>query len=76
MPGPRERRVKAVIEAVRAGDLDESILNESVRRILQIILKAVKTEKGGSFNKEEHHALAREIAAEGMVLLKNNGILP
>jgi beta-glucosidase len=76
MPGPRERRVKAVLEAVRSGELSESVLNESVRRILGIVFKAAKTPKGGSFDKAAHHALARRIAADGMVLLKNNGILP
>jgi len=76
MPGPRERRVKAVIEAVRSGALDESVLDESVRRILGVVFKAAKTSKGGSFDIAAHHALARKVAAEGMVLLKNNGILP
>ena len=76
MPGPQEHRVKAVINAVRSGELDESILDESVRRILGILFKAKDTPKGGGFNQDEHHALARKIAAEGMVLLKNNGILP
>jgi beta-glucosidase len=76
MPGPRGRRVKAVIEAVRSVTLDESVLNESVRRIMGIVFKAAKTIKGGSFDTVAHHKLARRIAAEGMVLLKNNGILP
>jgi beta-glucosidase len=76
MPGPRERRVKAVVEAIRSGALDESMLDESVRRILGIVFKAVETPKGGLFDTAAHHALARRIAAEGMVLLKNNGILP
>lgn len=76
MPGPRERRVRAVEEAVRSGELDEAVLNESVRRILQIIFKTKETPKGGSFDVEAHHELARRIASEGMVLLKNDGILP
>jgi beta-glucosidase len=76
MPGPREKRVKAVVEAVRAGKLEEAVLNESVRRILEVVFKAAEMPKGGSFDVEGHHALARRIAAEGMVLLKNNGILP
>lgn len=76
MPGPKERRVKAVVEAVLSGALDESVLDESVHRILGIVFKAAETTKGGSFDTVMHHALARRIAAEGMVLLKNNGILP
>ncbi|HEY5271451.1 MAG TPA: glycoside hydrolase family 3 C-terminal domain-containing protein [Anaerolineales bacterium] len=76
MPGPKERRVNAVVEAVCSGALGESVLDESVRRILSIVFKAAETSKGGSFDTAAHHALARRIAAEGMVLLKNNGILP
>jgi beta-glucosidase len=76
MPGPRERRVKSVVEAVRAGDLDEAVLDEAVRRILTIVFKAAETPKSGKFDIEMHHTLARKVAAEGMVLLKNNGILP
>jgi beta-glucosidase len=76
MPGPKDSRVKAVVEAVRSAALDESLLDESVRRILEIVFKAAGTAKGGSFDTAAHHALARRVAAEGMVLLKNNGILP
>ena len=76
MPGPREKRVKAVIDAVRSGKLDESVLDEAVRRILDIVFKASETKKGGSFDVDRHHALARRVAGEGMVLLKNDGILP
>ena len=76
MPGPQDRRVKTVAEAVRAGELDEAILDESVRRILQIVFKAAETPKGGVFDVPAHHQLAHKIAAEGMVLLKNNGVLP
>ncbi|MEJ2746548.1 MAG: glycoside hydrolase family 3 C-terminal domain-containing protein [Anaerolineae bacterium] len=76
MPGPKQARVNAVIEAVRNGELDEAVLDEAVRRIVRIILKAAQTPKGGEFDVAAHHALARKIAAEGMVLLKNNGLLP
>ncbi len=76
MPGPQERRTRAVVEAVRSGELDEAVLDEAVRRILGIVFKAAETPKGGKFDVNAHHALARKISAEGMVLLKNNGILP
>jgi beta-glucosidase len=76
MPGPQERRVRAVAEAIRAGALDEAVLNESVRRILGVIFRAAETPKGGQFDVAAHHAFARHVAGEGIVLLKNNGILP
>jgi beta-glucosidase len=76
MPGPRPLQVKAVIEAVRSGKLDEALLNKSVCRILEIIFKASQTPRGGAFDISAHHALARQVAGQGMVLLKNNGLLP
>jgi beta-glucosidase len=76
MPGPQDRRVKAVVEAVRNGELDEGVLNESVRRILNIAFRAKKTPKKGTFDADAHHELAHKIAGEGVVLLKNNGLLP
>lgn len=76
MPGPRPRGVQAVVDAVQAGELDETALDEAVRRILRIVFKAAATPKGSTFDAASHHALARQIAAESMVLLKNDGILP
>ncbi|MCA9902066.1 MAG: glycoside hydrolase family 3 C-terminal domain-containing protein [Anaerolineales bacterium] len=76
MPGPQDRRVKEVVAAVESGNLDEAVLNESVRRILRIVFMAAKTPKEGEFDVEAHHALAQKVASEGMILLKNNGLLP
>jgi len=76
MPGPKPLRTKAVMDAVLSGKLEEAVLDESVRRILGIVYKAAGTAKGGTFDIPAHHALARRIAAEGLVLLKNDGILP
>ena len=76
MPGPKPRRTQAVIAAVDAKQLDEAVLDEAVRRILRIVFLAAETPKGGSFDVDAHHELARKVAGESMVLLKNNGILP
>jgi beta-glucosidase len=76
MPGPRPRRVRSVIDSVLAGALDEKDVDEAALRVLRIIARASASPKGGSFNATAHHDLARRIAAEGMVLLKNDGVLP
>lgn len=76
MPGPKPRRTEAIMAAVRNGEIDEAVLDEAVQRILTIAFKAAATPKGGSFDATAHHDLARRIAGESIVLLKNNGILP
>lgn len=76
MPGPKQRRTQAVVAAVRAGQLDESVLDGAVRRILNMAFKAAETPKGAAYDQAAHHALARRIATEGIVLLKNDGLLP
>lgn len=76
MPGPRARRAAQVADAVRSGRLDEAVLNTAVTRILRVVERAQARPRGGSFDAAAHHALARRIAAAGMVLLRNDGILP
>ena len=68
----------AVVDAVRAGTLDEAVLDEGVRRVLRLVLQAQSAlAEGGSFDVDEHHALARRIAHQSAVLLKNDGgVLP
>ena len=72
----------AVIKEVKEGRLDEKCLDDAVRHILTIKYKLGLWEKPlkkgipGSIGCEEHHDVALEAAREGVVLLKNNGILP
>jgi beta-glucosidase len=69
---------KKIIEAVKRGELDEKELDQTVERLLKIIFKAVDNRKRGTtYDKQAHHKLARKIAGESMVLLKNqDNILP
>lgn len=78
MPGPQPEHVQAVIEAVTTGQLEEAALDDTVARILTVIFKAMDTPKSqGSVPVAAHHALARKIAGEAIVLLKNEGpVLP
>jgi beta-glucosidase len=76
MPGPQEHRAKQIVEAVQNGSLDESVLDRSVERILSLVAKAQTTPKGHTVvDVEKHHALARRVAGEAIVLLKNDGNL-
>jgi len=67
-----------IIQAVKNGQLEEKVLDETVERLLKIIFKAIDNRKqNATYNKEAHHQLARKIARESMVLLKNeDNILP
>nr|AHI85741.1 beta-glucosidase [uncultured bacterium] len=78
MPGPQPMRVQRIVEAVQNGILDEAQLDDSVNRLLTLIQRASAVPKGGgSVDVDKHHALARKVAAETIVLLKNEGdILP
>jgi len=81
MPGPTRTRGAALVEAVRSGQVDAALIDDSVRRILRV------TERTGRFaapdpqpevadDRPEHRALARRAAAEAMVLVKNDAVLP
>ncbi|KHF40554.1 glycoside hydrolase family 3 C-terminal domain-containing protein [Halalkalibacter okhensis] len=67
-----------IIEAVKSGQLSEEKLDLTVERILRIIFMAVDHKKeNASYDQEAHHQLARKVASESMVLLKNEDrILP
>ena len=75
MPG-NPNQVKAIIDAVNNKQLDEAVLDVNVERILNIILKspAFKGYKYSDAPDLKKDALvSRSAAAQGMVLLKNNG---
>lgn len=67
-----------IVEAVKSGELDESVLDRTVERLLTVIFKGFDNKKPGfTYDQEEHHKLARRTAAECMVLLKNeDNLLP
>ncbi len=68
---------KLIVEAVKSGKLDEAVLNETVCRILDIVYRFVENRDSTAvFDRDEQHALSREVAEGSLVLLKNEGILP
>lgn len=73
MPGLPPQK-KAIIDAVKAGELDEKILDQNVAEILQIVLLS-PTFKGYKYSDnpplKENGQVSRIAAAESMILLKN-----
>lgn len=77
MPGKNAANDKQLVEAVKNGTMDESVLDTAVERILSVTLKYLDNRKPETvIDFEADHEQARKIAAESMVLLKNDGILP
>jgi beta-glucosidase len=74
MPGkPARITNKMVVEAVKNNELDEQQLDSIVKDLLRIVFMGQNTEdKFGDQNLEQHHQLARKVAAEAITLLKNS----
>ena len=73
MPGSNSGNDEKIFEAVQSGELDESILDQAVERILNLIAKAEPAlAQTHTYDQKAHHALARKVAGEGAVLLKND----
>lgn len=75
MPASGDTHEKKIVEAVNRGELSEAEVDKCVERIVDLYLKAQEP-KTSNRTEEEDNELARRIASESMVLLKNEGILP
>ena len=81
MPGPGNVWGDQLFTAVSEGKVEEELIDDKVRRILNIANFSKRFENPTnkpeqSNNSEEHRKLLKEAAASGMVLLKNNDLLP
>ncbi|MFE6964708.1 glycoside hydrolase family 3 C-terminal domain-containing protein [Agromyces sp. NPDC057679] len=78
MPASDGRTDAQLVAAVRDGRLDEAALDLAVRRAVELAQKAVAgASADAGYDVDAHHALAREAAARGAVLLRNEGgLLP
>jgi len=77
MPSSKGINDRKIVAAVREGRLDEAIVDRAVERILTINYKYLENAKPETpWDQEADHLFAADIAADCMVLLKNNGILP
>ena len=81
MPGPGNVWGDQLFTAVSEGKVEEELIDDKVRRILNIANFSKRFENPTnkpeqSNNSEEHRKLLKKAAASGMVLLKNNDLLP
>jgi len=81
MPGPGNVWGDALVAAINTGDVDEKIIDDKVTRILKVA-EFSKRFDHPNFHPEEaidqpaHRELLKKAAADGMVLLKNDDLLP
>ena len=72
-------QIQEIIEGVKSGKLDIADVDRNVRRMLEYIVKTPSFHQYPASNNPDfkaHAAITRQSAAEGIVLLKNNGTLP
>ena len=66
-----------IVESVRNGTLDEAVVDLAAERILRINYKYLDNARPETpWDMEAQHLLSAEVAADSMVLLKNEGVLP
>jgi len=68
----------AVVDLVKEGVVEESVIDSKVRNILKVMFAINKfgERQPGAYNTKGHQLVARQIADEAIVLLKNDQILP
>ena len=78
MPASGGVNDRKIVEAVKAGKLDEKLVDQACERIRNIVFRYLDSAKPETpWDKEAQHVQAADIAAECMVLLKNEeNLLP
>src|SRR3954466_13112511 len=77
MPPALGRSPEEIVAAVQAGEVATEVLDARVRTVLELVAKGMPVlELDETFDADAHHTLARQAAAESVVLLKNDGLLP
>ena len=77
MPSSNGTNDKLIVGAVQSGELSEKVLDAAVARILNIVFRYEENrDKNAVFDKDKDHEVARQVAHETIVLLKNEGVLP
>ena len=72
-------QIQEIIDGVKSGKLSMADVDRNVRRMLEYIVKTPSFHQYPATNKPDlkaHALITRQSATEGIVLLKNNGVLP
>ncbi len=75
MPGPARHFGLRLVDAVQSWQLDGAVVDTAARRIIKTVLRLGRADgpvPSRAANTAEHQALARQVAREAMVLLKND----
>ena len=74
---PADKWDHVIVDAVKNSTLPEEALDLCCERVLELVFKSIENRKpDAKCDHEAAHALARKYAANSLVLLKNNGLLP
>lgn len=78
MPAPGADCALGLIQDVKDGKIDESVLDKRLAELLGVVNSTFEAvaKAPKSFDADAHHAIARRCANESIVLLDNDGILP
>lgn len=78
MPSSGGINDKLIVDAVKDGSLDEAVLDRAVERILNIVYRFEENrDKTAVFDRDRDHEMAKKVAEETIVLLKNeDNLLP
>ena len=79
MPAPGGDAVRELMKAVQTGKITEADVDARLEELLELVFttKAAVDAAPSKFDADAHHALARRVAAQSIVLLKNeNSLLP
>ena len=78
MPASGGINDKLIVDAVKEGRLEESVLDRAVERILNIVYRFEENRNESAvFDRDKDHEYAKKVAEETIVLLKNeDGLLP
>lgn len=77
MPNPGLDSAREILESLKTGRITEAEIDKAIEPVIEAALKFKENKTKAPFDKDAHHELARKVARESAVLLKNEDeILP